>query len=156
MTCGRGVPTLACGLCLCLYHPACAGLTAPRPEGTFFCKNCRKSSSPSSSPPPLTHKSGLTSLVAPCARRAAPLPLPLPLPTPALVPRPRPAAAAAAAAAAQPADKRVTLRMKMAGGPDGARVWAVSPARGSLPQSLAVLNGRRFIVVPRAIVQPAP
>ncbi|XP_063369634.1 putative keratin-associated protein 4-16 [Cydia amplana] len=150
MTCGRGVPTLACGLCLCLYHPACAGLTAPRPEGTFFCKNCRKSSSPSSSPPPLTHKSGLTSLVAPSARRAAP-----PLPVPALVPKPRPAPAPSAPSA-QPADKRVTLRMKMAGGPDGARVWAVSPARGSLPQSLAVLNGRRFIVVPRAIVQSAP
>lgn len=52
------------------------------------------------------------------------------------------------------------------GGADGSRVWAVAgsgaPTAGSgtplptvrptLPQSLAVLNGRRFIVVPRSLV----
>ncbi|XP_073962646.1 uncharacterized protein [Choristoneura fumiferana] len=135
MTCGRGVPSLACAACLCLYHPACAGhTTAP---GTFFCKNCRKSSTPPPEPPPLTHKSGVP---APPAPRRVP---------------------AAPAAAAAP-DQRVLLRMKVAGGgPDGARVWAVAapaPARAllraALPQSLAVLNGRRFIIVPRALVNP--
>ncbi|OWR52299.1 hypothetical protein KGM_216173 [Danaus plexippus plexippus] len=167
MTCGTGVPSLACEACLCLYHPACVGLRLP--QDTFLCKNCRKTSSPPVEPPPLTHKSGVTSLPAgagpgaPCSSSARRLPVPVPVP----VPKSR-------------NDKRVLLRMKVAGGgPDGERVWSVAkpgapapappPApphsaptpppsnpptttcRPSLPQSLVVLNGRRFIVVARAV-----
>nr|XP_032524199.1 uncharacterized protein LOC116775407 [Danaus plexippus plexippus] len=169
MTCGTGVPSLACEACLCLYHPACVGLRLP--QDTFLCKNCRKTSSPPVEPPPLTHKSGVTSLPAgagpgaPCSSSARRLPVPVPVP----VPKSR-------------NDKRVLLRMKVAGGgPDGERVWSVAkpgapapappPApphsaptpppsnpptttcRPSLPQSLVVLNGRRFIVVARAVHQ---
>ncbi|CAB3249062.1 unnamed protein product [Arctia plantaginis] len=175
MTCGRGVPSLSCAACLCLYHAACAGYVHTAPPDPFLCKNCRKSSSPPLEPPPLTHKSGVAGavpLVTPVPRR-----VPVPVPVPTKVPR----------------DKRVLLRMKVSGGtPDGERVWAVSDqsqpqqnqsqlkssqsahsaqvvppqsmqamgrARGprpSLPQSLAVLNGRRFIIVPRSLGNAQP
>ncbi|CAH2057038.1 unnamed protein product, partial [Iphiclides podalirius] len=163
MSCGRGaVPSLACAACLCLYHPACAGLPhhhhQHQPQN-FLCKNCKKSTSPPLEPPPLTHKSGATASAVSgvgagsgAGTRRTPAPIPSPVPVPAKV---RP-------------DKRVLLRMKVAGGgADGSRVWAVAaPTAGSgagsgtpppgvrptLPQSLAVLNGRRFIVVPRSLV----
>ncbi|XP_026332804.1 nascent polypeptide-associated complex subunit alpha, muscle-specific form-like isoform X8 [Hyposmocoma kahamanoa] len=176
MTCGRGVPTLSCAACLCMYHPACAGYVVipPPPSDSFYCKNCRKSTSPPLEPPPLIHKSGVASnastppISTPVPRRVPlPVPVPVPVPVPAKV---RP-------------DKRVLLRMKVAGGgPDGERVWAVAKPqstakpqppppkplivprpqatpralalRASLPQSLAILNGRRFIIVPRSMVQP--
>ncbi|XP_068624925.1 uncharacterized protein [Battus philenor] len=171
MSCGRGaVPSLACTACLCLYHPACAGLhSQPHHHSNFLCKNCRKSTSPPLEPPPLTHKSGATAnassvTVAAAGTRRPTATIPTPLPVPAKV---RP-------------DKRVLLRMKVAGGgADGSRVWAVAapPAasgagsgptsgaisrtpppgvRPTLPQSLAVLNGRRFIVVPRSLVHSDP
>ncbi|XP_069355836.1 uncharacterized protein [Maniola hyperantus] len=207
LTCGRGVPTLACAACLCLYHPPCVGFVCIPPPDRFMCKNCRKSSSPPLEPPPLVHKSGVTPSVHhpqvpnmpantsanmsanisanTSTPRRLPVPVPVPVPVPAKVPK---------------SDKRVLLRMKVAGGgPDGERVWAVAkpstpttstpvapapapappppvaptppvpmlvpalpaapppaPAplpvcRPSLPQSLAILNGRRFIVVSRAL-----
>nr|XP_034826472.1 LOW QUALITY PROTEIN: protein Shroom3-like [Maniola hyperantus] len=185
LTCGRGVPTLACAACLCLYHPPCVGFVCIPPPDRFMCKNCRKSSSPPLEPPPLVHKSGVTPSVHhpqvpnmpantsanmsanisanTSTPRRLPVPVPVPVPVPAKVPK---------------SDKRVLLRMKVAGGgPDGERVWAVAkpsnpsgpdasarvaggaPARAgapagvrpSLPQSLAILNGRRFIVVSRAL-----
>ncbi|XP_045762243.1 mediator of DNA damage checkpoint protein 1-like isoform X3 [Maniola jurtina] len=176
LTCGRGVPTLACAACLCLYHPPCVGFVCIPPPDRFMCKNCRKSSSPPLEPPPLIHKSGVATNVhhpqvpsipanispnipaniSPnipanmsaniSASTSTPrrLPVPVPVPVPAKVPK---------------SDKRVLLRMKVAGGgPDGERVWAVAkpstpitptpntpaPAPApSLPQSLAILNGRR-------------
>lgn len=161
MACGRGaVPSLACAACLCLYHPACAGCPAA-PPAPFLCKNCRKSSSPPLDPPPLVQKSGVaaSNVPAPVPRRV-PVPLPVPVPVPAKVPK---------------QDKRVLLRMKAAGGTEGERVWSVSGGAGgqgtasaqgaaggqgavrggqggaALPQSLALLNGRRFIVVPRTL-----
>ncbi|CAH2245226.1 jg24984 [Pararge aegeria aegeria] len=192
LTCGRGVPSLACAACLCLYHPSCVGFVTALPPDRFLCKNCRKSSSPPLEPPPLVHKSGMStsthhSQLPSVPNMAANIPantstprrLPVPVPVPAKVPK---------------SDKRVLLRMKVAGGgPDGERVWAVAkpttpvtptpapppptppptpaaptvvPAlpvatqsapsplpvcRPSLPQSLAILNGRRFIVVSRAL-----
>ncbi|XP_013137849.1 PREDICTED: uncharacterized protein LOC106102811 [Papilio polytes] len=120
MSCGRGaVPSLACAACLCLYHPACAGLPHSQiPPSNFLCKNCRKSTSPPLEPPPLTHKSGATvpaggpEGVSGGVTGRRPSGVPSPLPVPAKV---RP-------------DKRVLLRMKVAGGKeDGTRVWAVAP-----------------------------
>uniref|UniRef100_A0A2A4JDW6 MBD domain-containing protein n=1 Tax=Heliothis virescens TaxID=7102 RepID=A0A2A4JDW6_HELVI len=118
MSCGRGaVPSLSCAACLCLYHPACVGLRAAPPD-PFFCKNCRKSSSPPLEPPPLTHKSGVTT---------ASIPVPVPVPVPVLAPVPRrvPVPVPVPVPAKVPRDKRVLLRMKVAGGtPDGERVEA--------------------------------
>ncbi|KAM3955947.1 uncharacterized protein ACR2FA_010112, partial [Aphomia sociella] len=123
LTCGRGVPTLACAACLCLYHPACAGYAAGPPTTPVLCKNCRKSSSPPLEPPPLTHKSGVTASSVPAAVPAnVPRRLPVPVPVPVPVPKARP-------------DKRVLLRMKVAGGgPDGERVWAVAKPPSQQPQ----------------------
>ncbi|KAH9644224.1 hypothetical protein HF086_013074 [Spodoptera exigua] len=195
MSCGRGaVPSLACAACLCLYHPVCVGYTHAQPPDPFLCKNCRKSTSPPprGDPPPLTHKSGITT-------SSLPIPVPVPVPVPVLAPVPRrvPVPVPIPVPAKVPRDKRVLLRMKVAGGtPDGERVWAVAGAgpgpmqaaaapgpvaappaaapaatpppavppalasrahapHAALPQSLAVLNGRRFVVVPRSMVQPA-
>ncbi|XP_064075080.1 uncharacterized protein LOC113396478 [Vanessa tameamea] len=145
MACGRGaVPSLACAACLCLYHPACVGCAHAAPD-RFLCKNCRKSTSPPLEPPVVHNKTGVTTSVThpqlitalPNMSNTGARRLPVPVPT--KVPK---------------NDKRVLLRMKVAGGgPDGERVWAVAkgaPPRPALPQSLAVLNGRRFIVVARA------
>ncbi|PZC74971.1 hypothetical protein B5X24_HaOG206873 [Helicoverpa armigera] len=162
------------------------GLRLPLHPSTFILstlkigtaiQNCRKSSSPPLEPPPLTHKSGVTT---------ASLPVPVPVPVPVMAPVPRrvPVPVPVPVPGKVPRDKRVLLRMKVAGGtPDGERVWAVAggpagappaapgppapapapapvpPApsrarapRPALPQGLAVLNGRRFVVVPRNMV----
>ncbi|CAF4858545.1 unnamed protein product [Pieris macdunnoughi] len=179
MSCGRGaVPSLACAACLCLYHPACLGLTHAPPH-PFFCKNC-DSSSPRD-PPSLVHKSGVTT----ASGLQAPVPVPASVhqsgdsvPVPRLVPAPK----------TQKNDKRVLLRMKMSGGADGQKVWAVSPSatsvptqsgpvpsapptlaapqtpnassaalqRHALPQSLAVINGRREKVTRRVTNGASP
>ncbi|XP_052744163.1 histone-lysine N-methyltransferase SETD1B isoform X3 [Bicyclus anynana] len=208
LTCGRGVPSLACAACLCLYHPPCVGFVAAPPPNRFLCKNCRKSSSPPLEPPPLIHKSGVSTSahhtqspsapslanvpasVANVTNVSANVPANAPAsacsntPTPRRLPGPAPTKV-------QKSDKRVLLRMKVAGGgPDGERVWAVakpttpitpapapappppapvvpppaapvpapaatptapSVCRPTLPQSLAILNGKRFIVVSRAL-----
>lgn len=121
------VPSLACSLCLCLYHPTCVGHHTTE---TFRCRNCR--SSPTRDIPDVT-----------VTRTNVPTTPTTPVPQPT----------------GTPPEKRVLLRMKMGReGPGGQRQWSVaessSPRLPSIPQGLAILNGRQFIVVPRNVTNP--
>ncbi|CAG9137147.1 unnamed protein product, partial [Plutella xylostella] len=185
--CGGGrVPSLACAMCLCLYHPACANHPVDN-DPAFLCKNCAKCSSPPLEPPPLAHK--------PAPRRAEPPASPLTITMKYLH-----------LAHSNGAFVHIALRSKLhsyawtisyhagplqvgarqrrgwaarvggqthdgggnshgwcGGGnngrgrgavPGGAAAARALALRPTLPQSLAVFNGRRFIVVPRNIQAP--
>ncbi|XP_048484024.1 uncharacterized protein LOC105396758 [Plutella xylostella] len=147
--CGGGrVPSLACAMCLCLYHPACANHPVDN-DPAFLCKNCLKCGSPPPEPPPLAHK--------PAPRRAEPPASPLTITMKVQgsdaggqrvwAVKPTTGAATVTAGAAITAGGAGAVP----GGAAAARALALRP---TLPQSLAVFNGRRFIVVPRNIQAP--